>query len=93
MGRWESGSLWTAAACCRFSPVLHPLQAGKIHHRGAGIGGTFTLLNPSDPVSSLTWTDTGSAVGVLYQVRACRLQVTGGGSYWNTSQGVFQEAP
>jgi hypothetical protein len=27
--------LWTAVACCRFSPGLHGLHAGGSHHRGA----------------------------------------------------------
>lgn len=51
------------------------------------------LLNSNDPIPGFTFSDPNSASNYIYQVRACRLQQTGCGSFWNTSQGVFGKAP
>lgn len=64
-----------------------------VYRSNAGLGGFSSPLNPSTPVSGMSFTDTGSATGVHYQVRACRLQVTGAGSFWNLSQGTFGVSP
>ncbi len=54
-----------------------------------GIGGPFTRL-PNGLVTTNTYTDTvgGSSV---YMVRAVKLQVSASGSYFNPSQGVFED--
>ena len=58
-----------------------------------GLNGFGEPLNGGQAVEGLTFKDSESTRGAMYQVRATRLQVTGSGSFWNTSQGVFATAP
>ncbi len=64
-----------------------------VYRSTRGLSESPALLNPDLPLLDLSYTDTGSSAGALYQVRACRLQTTGSGSYWNLSQGVFVAVP
>lgn len=82
-----------ATATLSWTPSSEPGCVYYVYRSTNGIDGFSTPLNPNDPVQGLTFTDTGSAAGYLYQVRACRLQVTGAGSFWNTSQGTFGVTP
>lgn len=60
-----------------------------VYRSREGLSGYGEPLNPDGPVEETTFVDRESGRGVQYQVRATRLQVTGSGSFWNTSQGVF----
>lgn len=51
-------------------------------------GGPFTRLN-SVLLTSTNYTDSFGATNI-YMVRAVKLEVSGSGSYWNASQGIFQ---
>ena len=82
-----------ATATLSWTPSSDPGCVYFVYRSTNGLDGFSTPLNPSDPVQGLTFTDTGSAAGYLYQVRACRLQITGAGSIWNTSQGTFGVTP
>ncbi|RMG22303.1 MAG: hypothetical protein D6724_10645 [Armatimonadetes bacterium] len=68
-------------------------QAGEswyIYRSTTGLDGFSTpLALATEPA----FTDNNSPAGAMYQVRACRLEVTGGGSYWNLSQARFISVP
>ena len=82
-----------ATATLSWTPSSDPGCVYFVYQSANGLDGFSTLLNSNNPVQGLTVTDTGSAAGDLYQVRACRLQITGAGSFWNTSQGTFGVTP
>ncbi len=64
-------------------------SAGYHVYRASEETGPFTRVTTS-PVSSTTFTDhTAPAGSYTYQVRAVRLETSGGGTYFNTSQGTF----
>lgn len=67
-------------------PVL-----GYAVYRGATAAGPFTRLNP-ELVASTNYTDAVSASNVCYMVRAVKLEVSASGSYYNASQGIFQDS-
>jgi hypothetical protein len=61
-------------------------------YRGSGEAGPFARVTVS-PVPGATFTDYTAPVGThIYQVRAVRRESSGGGTYFNTSQGVFATA-
>ena len=57
-------------------------------YRADKAGGTYARLTQT-PVKDLAWTDTASAAGATYMIRAIRLQMSPSGSYFNASQGAF----
>lgn len=60
-------------------------------YRGAGPASAFTRLT-SSPLGSTSFTDNGYSSGAVYMVRAIKLEKSGGGTYYNPSQGVFHPA-
>ena len=62
--------------------------AGYNVYRAATVAGPFTRLNGA-LLTGTTYTDPLVSSNV-YMVRAVKLQVTGSGSYWNASEGIFQ---
>lgn len=57
-------------------------------YRGSGVNSGFTRLT-SNPVNALSFTDSGYTAGSTYMVRTVKLERAGGGTYYNSSQGVF----
>jgi hypothetical protein len=57
-------------------------------YRGSGPSGAFTRLT-SAPVTGTSFSDNNYAAGVTYMVRAVKLERSGGGTYFNASQGIF----
>lgn len=57
-------------------------------YRGAGPNSAFTRLT-SSPISGTSFSDNNYAAGTTYMVRAVKLERSGGGTYFNGSQGVF----
>ena len=62
--------------------------AGYHVYRASTIAGPFTRLT-SSLLTSTNYTDTPVSSNV-YMVRAVKLEVSGSGSYYNPSQGIFQ---
>ncbi|MSU62696.1 MAG: fibronectin type III domain-containing protein [Pedosphaera sp.] len=61
-------------------------------YRSTSPSDSFARIN-SSPVTSTSFTDTGVAPGnFAYEVRAEKLEVSGSGSYFNLSQGIFASA-
>ena len=57
-------------------------------YRAANPNGPFTRRTTS-PIATTQWTDTSVASGAFtYQVKAVKLEATGGGTYMNTSQAI-----
>jgi hypothetical protein len=78
---------WTAAVA---PPVGEPQVLGYHVYRASGIDEPFTRLT-STPVTGTTFVDTSvNSGGWVYQVKAVRLETTGGGTYYNTSLGTEQ---
>lgn len=57
-------------------------------YRGTSASGPFVRITTA-PVTNNSYTDTASATGLTYMVRAVKLEQTASGSYYNASQGVF----
>lgn len=58
-------------------------------YRAGTAGGPFTRVN-ANLIPGTTWTDANNSPCV-YMVRAVKLEVTPSGSYYNASQGIFQD--
>ncbi len=66
--------------------------AGYHVYRGTNAGGPFARITAS-PVTATTFTDSSAPAGdFTYMVRAVRREVSGSGSYFNLSQGIFAQA-
>jgi hypothetical protein len=61
--------------------------AGYHVYRGPTVAGPFTRLN-TELITSTNYSDS-PATAATYMVRAVKLEVSGSGSYWNASQGLF----
>lgn len=59
-------------------------------YRGSAAGGPYTRLTDS-PITSTSFVDP-QQVSPFYMIRALKLEVSGSGSYFNASQGVFAAA-
>lgn len=57
-------------------------------YRGTGPNNGFTRVT-SSPVAATVFTDNAYSSGVVYMVRAVKLERAGGGTYYNASQGAF----
>jgi hypothetical protein len=78
---------WTAAVA---PPVGEPQVLGYHVYRAPGIDEPFTRLT-STPITGTTYVDSSvNSGGWVYQVKAVRLETTGGGTYYNTSLGAEQ---
>lgn len=67
-------------------------SAGYHVYRATEEAGPFTRVTIS-PVTTTNYTDQAAAAGsYTYQVRAVRHETSGGGTYFNTSQGIFAAA-
>jgi hypothetical protein len=62
--------------------------AGYHVYRGSSLAGPFTRINPN-PIIGTTYADAGGSSNT-YMVRAVMLQLTPSGSYYDLSQGIFQ---
>ncbi len=60
-------------------------------YRGASLTAGFTRLT-SSPVSGTSFTDSSGGTGMVYQVRAIKLESTPSGSYYNASQAAYWNA-
>lgn len=58
-------------------------------YRAATAAGPFTRVNGA-LITGTTYTDPGVNSNVWYMVRAVKLETSGSGSYYNASQGIFQ---
>lgn len=66
--------------------------AGYHIYRATSDAGPYTRVTGS-PVRATSFTDTSAPAGTFtYLVRAVRLETSGGGTYFNQSQGVFAQA-
>jgi hypothetical protein len=63
--------------------------AGYHVYRAAAVGGPFGRLNGSVVVAT-NFTDSAPLANAFYMVRAVRLETSASGTYWNASQGIFQ---
>lgn len=61
---------------------------GYYVYRADSLDGVFTRISP-DLVQALFFTDFSPVEESLYMVRAIKLQETGGGTYFDASQGMF----
>jgi len=78
---------WTASVA---PPVGEPQVLGYHVYRAPGIDEPFIRLT-STPVTGRTYVDSSvNSGGWVYQVKAVRLETTGGGTYYNTSLGAEQ---
>lgn len=67
-------------------------DAGYHVYRATSDAGPFTRVTAS-PVTTRTFTDSSATAGTFtYMVRAVRREVSGGGTYFNQSQGIFAQA-
>ncbi|MEI7729701.1 MAG: hypothetical protein WCO56_09010 [Verrucomicrobiota bacterium] len=64
--------------------------AGYHVYRAVSNGGAFLRLTTA-PISGTNFTDSLATTN-LYMVRAIKLETSASGTYWNASQGVFQNA-
>ena len=61
--------------------------------------GTFGFAQTPNPLNAVkaqgtSFTDTAaSGANLTYQIRACKLQASGSGSFWNLSQGTIITVP
>ena len=69
-----------------WTPSEHPAQSWFVYRSTAGLGG---FASPLAETTVPEYEDNSAPAGVMYQVRACRLEVNGAGSYRNLSQGKF----
>jgi hypothetical protein len=78
---------WTAPTA---PPAGEPQVLGYHVYRSESAAGPFTRLTTS-PLTATTYEDETVSSGIWhYQVKAVRLETTGGGSYYNASLGVQQ---
>ena len=73
-----------------WDPSPQPEVVGYHVYRAMELNGDYTRLT-EDPVNGISFIDTFPPDGSLhYQVRAVALEETPGGSFYNTSTGIFQ---
>ncbi|MEK7574905.1 MAG: MBG domain-containing protein [Patescibacteria group bacterium] len=60
-------------------------------YRGSGDVGQFVRLTTGNPITTTSFVDTNAGSGRFrYMVKAVKLETSGSGSYYNTSQGVIK---
>ncbi len=83
-----NGSANGSTAALTWSASNDSAIVGYHVYRRNGSTGSFTRLT-SSPVTATNYTDSASASGATYMVRAIKLENTTSGSYYNASQGMF----
>jgi hypothetical protein len=63
--------------------------AGYYVYRAPTIFGPFVRLNAS-LIAATSYMDPAATTTNIYMVRAVKLELSGSGTYWNASQGIFQ---
>jgi len=59
-------------------------------YRSSTLNGQFENLLPDDVITSSNWMDTSPRTGNnVYMIRACKLESTGSGTYFNLSLGII----
>lgn len=88
---WKSGGTPALAWTASVAPSNEPPVIGYHVYRSASPSGPFTRLT-SSYLTGTSYTDATVSSGKwYYQVKAVRLEITGGGTFYNTSLAVQQE--
>jgi hypothetical protein len=75
-----------------WSPSSDSSIVGYHVYRAATVGGPYTRVTGSSPVTGNSFNDTPPAGDYSYMVRAIKLETSGSGSYYNPSTGIFVSA-
>jgi hypothetical protein len=62
---------------------------GYVVYRASSVNGPFTKISGTSLLSTLGISDATGAAGMVYMVRAVKLETSGSGTYFNPSEGVI----
>lgn len=71
-----------------WAPSTDTAIQGYHVYRSTAVNGPFTRLT-SNLLTTPTFVDNASPAGAVYMVRAVKLEMSGSGTYYNASQGIF----